>query len=285
MRGDPGPELAAPYYQRGREATRLASARGRLERERTEELVQRHLPPPPATVADVGGGPGSYSLWLAASGYRVIHRDLFPLHVRQTCEAASAAGLLIDSSVADARHLDLPDDSVDAVLLLGPLYHLHDRDQRLHCWREARRILRPGGVVFAAAISRWATLLDGSLLKRLGLHYDNFAAMLDRALATGYLDPLEPGGFSAYTHRPDEFMAEAAEAGFTAAPPVAIEGPGYFMLDVEERQADRLAWNDVLDAARRIEGVRELVGIGPHLLMTAYASQDAEDALKPEATA
>jgi SAM-dependent methyltransferase len=264
------------YYERGREATRLASARGRLERERTEELVQRHLPPTPATVADVGGGAGVYSLWLAASGYSVIHRDLVPLHVQQTCEAASAAGLLIDSSVADARHLDLPDDSVDAVLLLGPLYHLDDRDQRLRCWREARRILRPGGVVFAAAISRWATLLDGSLLKRLGLQYDNFAATLDRALATGHLEPLEPGGFTAYTHRPDEFMAEAAEAGFTAAPPVAIEGPGYFMLDVEERHADRSAWNEVLDAARRIEGVPELAGIGPHLLMTAYASQDVE---------
>ncbi|GAA3070594.1 methyltransferase domain-containing protein [Pseudonocardia yunnanensis] len=281
MRGDPGPQLAAPYYERGREAARLDSARGRLERERTEELVQRHLPPPPATVADVGGGPGAYSLWLAASGYSVIHRDLFPLHVRQTTEAASAAGLLIDSAVADARHLDLPDDSVYAVLLLGPLYHLHDRDQRLHCWREAGRILRPGGVVFAAAISRWATLLDGSLLKRLSLAYDNFDATLDRVLATGYLDPLEPGGFAAYTHRPDEFMAEAEEAGFTAAPPVAIEGPGYLMLDVEERRADPSAWNEILDAARRVEGVPELVGIGQHLLLTAYMSQDLGDVLEP----
>jgi SAM-dependent methyltransferase len=247
-----------------------------LERQRTEELVRRHLPPAPATVADVGGGPGAYSLWLAASGYSVIHRDLSPLHVRQASEAASAAGLLIDSSVADARHLDLPDGSVDAVLLLGPLYHLHDRDHRLNCWREARRILRPGGVVFAAAISRWATLLDGSLVKRLSLTYDNFDAALDRVLATGCLDPLEPGGFAAYTHRPDEFMAEAEEAGFIAAPPVAIEGPGYYMLDVEERHADRLAWDEVLDAARRIEGVPELVGIGPHLLITARLVSDLE---------
>jgi hypothetical protein len=143
--------------------------------------------------------------------------------------------------------------------------------------------VRPGGVVFAAAISRWATLLDGSLLKRLSLRYAHFDATLDRALATGYLDPLEPGGFGAYTHRPDEFMAEAAEAGFTAAPPVAIEGPGYFMLGVEERHADRLAWNEVLDAARRIEGVPELVGIGPHLLMTTSMSRDAVSA--PDASA
>src|ERR1700761_9794887 len=72
------------YYERGEEETRLAvSAAGLLECERTKEIVLRHLPAPPAVVADIGGGPGRYTHWLADLGYQVMHRDLMPLHVAQ----------------------------------------------------------------------------------------------------------------------------------------------------------------------------------------------------------
>jgi hypothetical protein len=75
-------ELLA-YYSRGEEHDRLAAGGGQLEFLRTTEIIQRRLPPAPARVADIGGGPGRYALWLAALGYQVEHRDLMPLHVRQ----------------------------------------------------------------------------------------------------------------------------------------------------------------------------------------------------------
>ena len=72
------------YYERGEEADRLsASGSGQLEFERTKQIVLRQLPPPPAMVADIGGGPGRYAFWLAGLGYRVLHRDIVPLHVQQ----------------------------------------------------------------------------------------------------------------------------------------------------------------------------------------------------------
>src|ERR1700735_245257 len=93
------------HYELGKETDRLVeSGHGRLEFERTQEIVLRHLPPAPATVADIGGGPGRYALWLAALGYRVLHRDLMPLHVSQLRQAA-AGEPGIDSAVADARDL------------------------------------------------------------------------------------------------------------------------------------------------------------------------------------
>jgi SAM-dependent methyltransferase len=101
------------------EQERLSDGRGELEFTRTTETVLRRLPPAPAVVADIGGGPGRYALWLASLGYQVEHRDLMPLHVEQlTAEGAGVAG--IRTAVGDVRDIDLPGASVDAVLLLGP---------------------------------------------------------------------------------------------------------------------------------------------------------------------
>ena len=136
---------------------------GRVEFLRTVETIEAVLPPPPTTVADIGGGPGRYTRWLAEHGHHVVHRDVVPLHVEQLRDAASS--LSIDSAVGDARHLDVADASVDAVLLLGPLYHLSHRADRLQALREARRIVRAGGPVVVTAISRWAPRLDGVLSK------------------------------------------------------------------------------------------------------------------------
>ena len=117
------------YYERGGERDRLSDGRGQLEFVRTTEIVARRLPPAPAVIADIGGGPGRYALWLASLGHQVEHRDLIPLHVGQL-EAAAAGAPGIRTAIGDARGLDLPDGSVDAVLLLGPLYHLVSRAER-----------------------------------------------------------------------------------------------------------------------------------------------------------
>jgi SAM-dependent methyltransferase len=70
-----------------------------------------------------------------------------------------------------AGGLDLSDASVDAVLLLGPLYHLLECFDRVRALREARRVVRPGGPVFAAVTSRWAARLDGVVVERM---YERF---------------------------------------------------------------------------------------------------------------
>src|SRR3954454_15185362 len=144
------------YYDRGEERDRLTAAH-RLELIRTQELLTRVLPPPPAAVIDVGGGPGRYAAWLAGLGYEVVLVDAMPLHVEQ---ARALGGF--EARLGDARALDLADASADVVLLMGPLYHLVAREDRLRAWQEAARVVRPGGLVVAALISRFAALLDGT---------------------------------------------------------------------------------------------------------------------------
>lgn len=256
------------YYDRGEEQERLAAPRGRLEFERTCEIVLRHLPPPPAVVADVGGGPGRYSLWLAGLGYRVVHRDLMPLHVDQLREAAGGDPD-IESAVGDARHLDLADGSVDAVLLLGPLYHLERRPDRVAALAEARRVAQPGAPVFAAAISRWASRMDGILRSQLYRQLPDAQAAITELERTGRMPPVHPSSFCGYSHRPGQLRAEVASSGLRVVDLVCVEGPGYLLGDLAERQTDPVDWQVVLETARALERVPELLGLGTHLLVTA----------------
>ena len=260
------------HYGRGEEADRLVTSNaGQLEFERTQEIVLRRLPPPPAVIADIGGGPGRYALWLAGLGYRVVHRDVVPLHVEQVLTAAVTdpdAGSAIESAVGDARALDLADSSVDAVLLLGPLYHLTRKADRIQALREARRVVRPGGPVFGAAISRWAARYDGVLRLRL---YEQVPAMLEAMgplERTGVIPPLEPGWFTAYTHRPGQLRDEFGLGGLVATDVVSVECGAYLLPDLQERMADPAARQVIMDSARAVERVPELMGLGSHLLAT-----------------
>jgi SAM-dependent methyltransferase len=279
MTRDPLHDVMHQHYEQGNEAARLSSSgAGRLEFERTQEILLRHLPEPPATIADIGGGPGRYALWLAGLGYRVVHRDLVPLHVEQirsaladdSVDGASAQRLRIESAVGDARSLDLGDGTVDAVLLLGPLYHLIRRADRVQALREAGRVVRPGGPVFAAAISRWAARLDGILRLRLYEQNPDVTDLVGVVERTGVLPPLPPGGFNGFTHRPRQLRAEFASADLDVADLVNVEGAAYLLNDLDDRAADERAWQVILDAARAHERVPELLGLGSHLLATGF---------------
>lgn len=260
------------HYTRAPEDERLRSGWGPLEQARTQEIVLRHLPPPPGRVLDVGGGSGAHGTWLAALGYEVHLVDPVPVHVEHAL--AGSAGLA-SATVGDARNLRQAAASVDAVLLLGPLYHLTERRDRIAALREARRVLRAGGCLVAAAISRFASLLDG--LVRGFLDDPGFAPILDRDLLegqhrnrTGNLDFFT----TAYFHQPEDLRGEIQDAGFAAVQLVAVEGPGWLARDFPERWADPVRRERLLDLVRRVECEPALLGVSSHLL--AVAVNDGE---------
>src|SRR5262245_33184439 len=101
----PMPEVVAAHYDSGYEADRLSQGAGQLERERSRELLGRFLPPAPATILDIGGGPGGHACFLAARGFQVHLFDITPLHV-ELARQASARQLeapLASADVGDAR--------------------------------------------------------------------------------------------------------------------------------------------------------------------------------------
>jgi ubiquinone/menaquinone biosynthesis C-methylase UbiE len=261
------PAIAA-FYAQAPEEDRLTSGDGLLELLRTRELIERHAPAPPATVLDIGGAAGVYALWLADRGYTVHLVDASP---RLVAEAERrAAGRLASCRVGDARQLEFADRSADVVLLLGPLYHLTDVGDRKRALAEARRVLKAGGWLFAAVISRWASALDG--LNRDLLRDPAFASMMERDLAEGQHrnSTGRPDYFTtAYFHRPDGIAAEIEAAGFADTRVFGIEGPGWLLSDIAGRMADERRRADMLRVARLVETEPALLGVSAHLLAVA----------------
>ena len=245
------------HYEHGLERDRLATW-ARLEYARTLELLGRFLPPPPARVLDVGGGPGRYAVALIERGYDVALIDPVELHVSQAREAGVPHAVL-----GDARSLDVGDASADAVLLLGPLYHLIEPGDRARALSEARRAVKPGGVVAVAAISRFASAIDG--IGRGLIGDAEFAAMVAADLDSGVHRNPDPSGrpewfTTAYFHEPDELRREVAAAGFTDVDVLAVEGIAAAVPHADPTSAA------VLDVIRRLEREPALLGSTAHLL-------------------
>ncbi len=260
------------YYEGFDEAGRLAKGSGLLEFARTKELIQRFIPPPPGVVLDVGGGSGRYSFWLAEKGYEVHLIDPVQKHVKQAREdsASSPHHPLASVIQGDARSLNHDDASADSVLLMGPLYHLAVRDQRLAALRESHRVLKHGGLLVATAINRFASLLDG--LRHGFIDDPYFGSILRRGLADGQhrgrSDTLSYFT-TAHLHLPDELEAEIIEAGYHTQGLYAVEGPGEIAPDLDDRMSDPEKRAQLLDLIRSVEQEKTLLGASSHLVVVA----------------
>lgn len=268
-RGGLDPQMLAHYERHYREEDRLGRESGHLEFLRTSELLDRFLPDPPAVVIDVGGGTGAYAFALAGAGYEVHFLDPVPRHV-ELVRGMAEAHTLASVSLGDARGIAFPDGTANAVLCLGPLYHLTGRSERLEALTETRRVLRPGGVVFGAAISRFASTYDG--LFHGFMDEPEFQLIAARDVREGqHRNPTtRPEWFTtAFFHHPDELGDELREAGFELTALFAVEGPGWFVPDLEARLDDNQKREVLMEAIRRVEREPSILGASPHLLAVA----------------
>ncbi len=126
-----------------------------MEAARTKELLSRLLPEGRLRLCDIGGGIGYYADWLAGLGHEVTLVELAPSAVEYARAHQTAP---YRAETGDARDLSLLESgSMDAALLMGPLYHLLEREERLLALREAHRMLKPGGLLIAAGISKFSS--------------------------------------------------------------------------------------------------------------------------------
>ena len=266
MEYGPPPEVMR-HYQVIDEGRRITDGLGQLELVRTQEVLGRFLPSTPISILDIGGATGVHAAWLASRGHSVHVVDPVPHHVEAASQLAQPPGR-ITAEIGDARDLPVGDRAFDAALLFGPLYHLTDRDDRLRAWAETRRAVRPGGFIFVAAISRFASLFDGLAA---GYLFDPaFRQIVERDLAEG--QHRNPTGASdwfttAYFHHPDELQTEARASGVEVLELVGVEGLAAWLPQLSERWRTPEGREAILFAARCVESDPSLLGLSAHLIV------------------
>ncbi|WP_350279126.1 methyltransferase domain-containing protein [Kribbella sp. HUAS MG21] len=239
------PAIERHYSSRWDEAARLNSTvKGRLEQARLYDFLGQWFPSAPARIADIGGGPGVHAGWLRDQGHDVVLLDPVQRHVDQ----ANAAG--ITAELGDGRRLPWPNESFDAVLMAGPLYHLPDASDRRLALREALRVLRPRGVLAAVAINRAANLIGSTLANTLLTRH----GIVRDILGTGHSAANERMAHC-YYHRESELRSELVSAGLRPVNIFGLTGPGGWlavMIDAHFKNqpyTDKLAQHDPLDTA------------------------------------
>lgn len=262
-------EIIQHYTEAHDEEIRLVDRIGPFEYERTKGLISRYLDRGKQIVVDVGGGTGAYALWLAEQGHEVHFIDLVPRHVDMVKEKARERALTLGSAtVCDARSLPFEDEFADLVLLMGPLYHLTDQDDRIKALRDGARVLKKGGRVLCTAISRFASMLAGFRFNR----FDDpeFEAMVDRDLLDGqHRNPVAGSKHldTAFLHKPRELQQEIERSGLKCEKVVGIESPIALLRQVEDwvQQKGRM-YELVKKYAGQVEEEEDLLGASFHLL-------------------
>jgi ubiquinone/menaquinone biosynthesis C-methylase UbiE len=266
-------EIIQHYEEDYDEAERLfGGGWGQVEWLRTKELIRRFVPESPARIIDIGGGPGVYAEWLTDLGYEVHLIDPVTKHIDQARERSADIAV---AELGDARSLDYPDNTFDMALLLGPLYHLIERDDRLQALGEARRVTRPGKPVVVAAINRFASAIDN--LHSGTIDDPEFRAIAERDIVDGvHLNTTEDPRYftTAFFHRADELEREMSDAELTGVEVFAVEGIAWAAPDLDERVADPEKRRHLLDLLRRLEREETLLGATGHLLAVGWATAD-----------
>jgi len=257
------------HYSQYNEAQRLFAGCSQVERVRTERILARFLPKAPATIVDVGGAAGVYALPLARQGYQVYLVDVVPALISQAqaAEKQQPKHPLAACMVGDARSVQLTDMLADAVLLMGPLYHLPDKDDRRQALSEAYRLLKSGGQVFAVGITRYASFLGGLLYDML--KDPVFLGIVKEDLKTGcHKNPTENIEYftTAYYHQPDDLRDELAGVGFKQISVLGIEGPGWLMPNFDARWADTEEREILLSLLEIVETEPHLLGASAHIM-------------------
>ncbi|MDO5316894.1 MAG: class I SAM-dependent methyltransferase [bacterium] len=266
------------FYNNGAEIGRLERGLGIVEFHRTKEILSRYIESG-KVIYDIGGGIGMYAAWLAKKGNEV--------HLIELAENAveyAKANMMQDcqfiAETGNALQVNRPDESADVVLLMGPQYHLRDRGERLQSLREAFRMLKKGGLLVAAAISKfssmtWALSVYGEKKNQNLMEFLDdpvFFNMIKGEMTTGdHIRPAEYPRFIAesYFTISEEMKSEITEVGFAVDKAIAVEGCIWFTPHLAEKWEDKASRERLLDIVRLTESEPEMMGMSPHFLVVS----------------
>jgi len=267
------------YYEAGEEYNRLRTGIGRIEFERTKELLRENLPKPPAVIYDIGGAYGEYSWYLASLGYEVHLFDLSERNIEMSdLPSSEYPGCdLKAAEVCDARSIPREDESADAILFMGPLYHITEKKERLKAIGECYRLLKKGGVLFSASLTPFSVLLHNITVyspnEENGNRYledPDFLTMVERELSDGcHVNPgrtVYSGIGSAHFHSASELRKELSEGGFEETRVHGIMGGAWLVKDLDDVWENETSRKALMRTVSLLDEHEEILGLSGHLL-------------------
>lgn len=259
------------YYSGEIEKDRLEQECFRLEGIRSKQIIARYLSDTGLKIIDIGGGAGFYAFWLQSLGHHVSMIDLTPKNIELAAQYAQQNKMALDiCETGTATSLRFADNSFDMALLLGPLYHLTQREDRIKALQEAKRVLKPNGLLFASIISKYASLIDG--LRMDLIKDDRFEKMLLQDLQTGVhsndTDNLQYFT-TAYFHSPAEITNEIVESGLKFEKLIAIESMGWLSENIDNKLKDEHYMNKLYRIMNLLESNNDLIAVSPHIMAIA----------------
>lgn len=262
-------------YNKGIEKDRLRTDLGLIEFARTCEILLEMLPSSPAIIYDIGGGYGEYSWWLANKGYDVYLYDIAEKNIEMSGSLAAEypSCNLKTAEVADARSINRPDNSADAILLFGRLYHVVEYDERQLVLKECFRLLKKGGLLFTAAITRcattlWALTTYGAKNEILG--NADFIEMISREIKDGQHIKKQNSNYSgmgrSFFYLPGELHGEIDVAGFSDTDIHGVIGPAWLVPNLDEQWENDERRENIMRIVRLLEKEASIMGVSTHLL-------------------
>jgi ubiquinone/menaquinone biosynthesis C-methylase UbiE len=259
------------YYSHGIEKNRLELEIFKLEAIRTKEIIGRYLFKENLSILDIGGGAGYYAFWLQEKGHHVTLVDLSSKNIELIKEYSQRNSLqLTNFEEGDATDLNFSENQFDLVLLLGPLYHLTKRENRIKALSEAKRVLKPGGILLSAVISRYASLFDG--FKRDFVMDFYFERLLKKDIECGiHLNETDNLEYftTAYFHTPADIREEIKESGLKFSKLIAVESFGWAIDDFISKASNASYMDKLLFFIKEVESKEDLIAMSPHIVAVA----------------
>lgn len=243
------------HYNKHPEDLRLLRRHGMVEFATTMHHLHRFLRPG-FRLLDIGAGTGRYSSALMAEGYDVKAVELVKRNIDVFLKREPSA----DVVQGDARDMPfIPTASADVTLLLGPLYHLIGDEEKLKALAEAKRVTKPGGLIFVAYLMNEYSILSycfdedriGGLMER-GAVNENYHIQADADELYDYV-------------RLDDIDRLDREAGLKRVTIFSPDGPSDYMRTRLNQMSDE-TFARFIDYQIQVSERPDLMGAGSHVV-------------------
>ncbi len=227
-------KILSDFYGSYDEDGRLMSRHGSVEYLTTMRYIQKYLRSG-MRILEVGAATGRYSHALARLGYRVDAVELVQ-HNIEIFKSKTTPEENVTIRQGDARDLScFEDNTFDITLVLGPMYHLFTTEDQKQALREAIRVTRKGGIIFAAYCGNEATLVQYCFGRGM-LREERYRNLVDPVTFKAASDPAEL--FELY--RREDIDALIADFNVTRLHYVGTDMATNYMRDVVDGMDDEL---------------------------------------------